>query len=54
MANSDLERCKKSLRSMLLASKNGIPARNLFQEYRSLYEEDIPYRRFNFQSLGTN
>ena len=52
--NTDLERCKKSLRSILLANKCGIPARLLFKEYSNLYEEDIPYKKFNFPSLGIN
>ena len=52
MANADLERCKKALRSILLANKAGIPARQFFKEYSNLYEEDIPYRKFNFPTLG--
>ena len=36
----------------LLANKTGIPARQFFKEYSNLYEEEIPYRKFNFPTLG--
>ena len=54
MSGAELERCKKSLRSILLANKGGVPAQKIMKEYSSLYEEDIPYRRFKFPSLGKN
>ena len=47
-----LDRCKKNVRSLLLANKGGIPARQLFKEYQSLYEERIPYQELGFQTLG--
>ena len=49
---SDLDRCKKYLRSVLLASKSGIPIKQVSREYSYLYEEDIPFRKLNFPSLG--
>ena len=49
---SDLDRCKKYLRSVLLASKCGIPVKQVSREYSHLYEEDIPFRKLNFPSLG--
>ena len=47
-----LDRCKKNVRSLLLANKGGIPARQLFKEYQSLYEEKIPYQDLGFPTLG--
>ena len=52
MGSSELERCKKSLRSILLANKGGVPAQKILKEYYSLYEEEIPYKRFNHPTLG--
>ena len=49
---SDLGRCKKYLRSVLLASKCGIPIKQVSREYSYLYEEDIPFRKLNYPSLG--
>ena len=49
---SDLDRCKKYLRSVLLASKCGIPIKQVSREYSYLYEEDIPFRKLNYPSLG--
>ena len=49
---SDLDRCKKYLRSVLLASKSGIPVKQVSREYSYLYEEDIPFRKLNYPSLG--
>ena len=48
----DLERCKKSLRSVLLAFKDGLPMRQVSREYSNLFEEDIQFSKFKFQSLG--
>ena len=48
----DLERCKKSLRSVLLAFKDGLPMRLVSKEYSNLFEEDIQFSKFKFQSLG--
>ena len=48
----DLERCKKSLRSVLLAFKDGLPMRQVSREYSNLFEEDIQFSNFKFQSLG--
>ena len=50
--SEQLNRCKKSLRSILLANKGGIPARQMSKEYQSLYEERIPYKALGFQTLG--
>ena len=54
MENKELDRCKKNIRSILLASKGGIQATQLFKEYSSFYEEVIPYRDFNFGTLGND
>ena len=53
-ADADLERCKKSLRSILLANKGGIPFSLLSEEYYKLFEEDLPFRfrKSKFSSLG--
>ena len=52
MSEQLLERCKKSLRSILLANKGGIPGRQVVKEYQSLYEERIPYQALGFPTLG--
>ena len=52
--SNQLERCKKSLRSILLANKGGVPARQIMKEYQSLYEERIPYQALGFSTLGNN
>ena len=48
---SDLDKCKKYLRSILLASKGGVPAGNVFESYKDMVGEGIPYRKFNYQTL---
>ena len=48
---SDLERSKKYLRSILLATKGGVPEAQLVKRYREQTGENIPFRRFNCSSL---
>ena len=50
---SDLEKCKKYLRSILLASKGGVPGVQLVSKYRENTGDSIPYRSFGFSSLET-
>jgi len=51
MSGTDLERCKKNLRSVLLASKGGLNLSKVPEEYRKMFEEEIPFRNFNCQTL---
>ena len=48
---SDLERSKKYLRSILLATKGGVPEAQLVKRYREQTGENIPFRRFSCSSL---
>ena len=48
---SDLDKCKKYLRSILLASKGGVPGAQVVAKYKDIVGESVPYRRFNFNSL---
>lgn len=48
---SDLDKCKKYLRSILLASKGGVPGAKVVTTYKDIVGETVPYRRFNFNSL---
>jgi len=48
---SDLDKCKKYLRSILLASKGGVPGAQVVAKYKDIVGEPVPYRRFNFNSL---
>ena len=50
---SDLDKCKKYLRSILLASKGGVPGAQVVSKYKEMVGETVPYRRFNFTSLET-
>ena len=50
---SDLEKCKKYLRSILLASKGGVPGAQVVAKYKDIVGETVPYRKFNFASLET-
>ena len=50
---SDLEKCKKFLRSILLASKGGVPGAQVVAKYKDIVGESVPYRRFNYNSLET-
>lgn len=46
----ELESFKKMLRSVLIPSKEGVPVYKIEDEYRGLTCEDIPYRKFGFNS----
>merc|ERR550517_541382 len=46
-----LERTKKSVRAVLMASKDQLELCSLEKEYYEMYEENIPYRRLQFSSL---
>ena len=48
---SDLDRCKKYLRGVLLAHKGGVPMTKIGAKYQDITGESVPYRRFNFNSL---
>ena len=48
---SDLDRCKKYLRGVLLAHKGGVLRSQIVAKYREITGESVPYRRFNFNSL---
>ena len=48
---SELDKCKKYLRSLLLASKGGVPASKLYDDYKKMVGDTIPWRKFNYQSL---
>ena len=48
---SDLDRCKKYLRGVLLAHKGGVLRSPLVAKYQEITGEVVPYRRFNFNSL---
>ena len=50
---SDLDKCKKYLRSILLASKGGVPGAQVVAKYKDIVGESVPYRRFNYNSLET-
>ena len=50
---SDLDKCKKYLRSILLASKGGVPGAQVVAKYKDIVGESVPYKRFNFSSLET-
>ena len=48
---SDLDRCKKYLRGVLLAHKGGVLISQIGAKYRDITGEFVPYRRLNFNSL---
>ena len=48
---SDLDRCKKYLRGVLLAHKGGVLRSQIVAKYQEITGEVVPYRRFNFNSL---
>ena len=48
---NDLEKCKKYLRSILLASKGGVPGAQVVARYKDIVGESVPYRKFNFSNL---
>ena len=52
MSRTDLDRCKKCIRSVLLASKGGLPVSLVLREYKNLFEEDIPFTEYKYPSLG--
>ena len=47
-----LERTKKSVRAVLNASKDLLDLSSLEKEYYEMYEENIPWRKLDFTSLG--
>lgn len=48
---NDLEKCKKYLRSILLANKGGVPGAQVMARYKDIVGESVPYRKFNFSNL---
>ena len=46
-----LVKTKKYLRSALLSSKGGVPAEQVYRDYRDLVGEGIPYRRLGYETL---
>ena len=46
-----LPKTKKYLRSALLTSKGGLPAEQVYRDYRDLVGEGIPYRRLGYETL---
>ena len=48
---SDLDRCKKYLRGVLLAHKGGVLRSQIVAKYQEITGESVPYRRFNFNTL---
>ena len=42
---------KKYLRSALLSTKGGVPAEQVYRDYRDLVGEGIPYRRLGYETL---
>lgn len=48
-----LVKTKRYLRSCLLSTKGGVPAEQVYRDYRELVGEGIPYRRLGFDSLET-
>jgi len=53
MASLELDKCKKYLRSILLAFKGGIPACQVSEKYHEMVGDKIPYRQYNYNSLET-
>ena len=48
---TDLDRCKKYLRGVLLAHKGGVLRSQIVAKYQEITGESVPYRRFNFNTL---
>jgi len=48
-----LTNTKKFLRSALLSSKGGLPAEQVYKDYRDLVGEGIPYRRLGYDTLDS-
>ena len=48
-----LTNTKKFLRSALLSSKGGVPAEQVYKDYRDLVGEGIPYRRLGYDTLDS-
>ena len=46
-----LNQTKRFLRSALLSSKGGVPAAQVYHDYRELVGEGIPYRKLGYDSL---
>ena len=46
-----LVKTKKYLRSALLSTKGGVPAEQVYRDYRDLVGEGIPYRRLGYETL---
>ena len=53
MTATELEKCKKYLRAILLASKGGVMAHKVYEMYQEQVGTGIPYRQFNYPSLET-
>ena len=51
MAEKQLDRCKKYLRSTLLSIKGSIPAAEVYRHYKDLVGKGIPYSQFNYRTL---
>ena len=48
-----LNNTKKFLRSALISSKGGLPAEQVYRDYRDLVGEGIPYRRLGYETLDS-
>jgi len=48
---SDLERCKKYLRSSLISIKGGVPLNQICHLYYDTVGENVPFRKFGFSNL---
>ena len=48
-----LSNTKKFLRSALISSKGGLPAEQVYRDYRDLVGEGIPYRRLGYETLDS-
>jgi len=44
---------KKYLRSALISSKGGLPAEQVYHDYRDIVGEGIPYRRLGYETLDS-
>ena len=49
--SSELERCKKYLRSTLIANKGGVASNEVSHQYYETVGEHIPFLKFGHQSL---